>query len=318
MKKQAGTRTLSASFMADLKEGGILHGVLERVRNDETMMFAIRSGYANVYYRGGNLMKIVQDKEGYRFSFETNYKRDIALPAEHVADTQGTTEWIHALPNLKEAIDTHLSSNAKHEREFQQLVARENNYSAISNETEYFVVDIEFADSALGARFDMVALRWEARQRRSGTCKLAVIEMKYGDGSLDGGSGLQSHLDDIEQFLSRGNDSVKTFAAAVQEQFAQLRELGLVRFGPQGNELPVTVDCKGALEVILLLANHNPRSTKLRDVVQSLNVPPGIDLRFFVANFAGYGLHTDNLVPLSRFQEMLEAPGTPYPAGRSE
>jgi len=51
------------------------------------------------------------------------------------------------------------------EREFQQLVARENNKSSISNETEYFVSDIEVTVPRL-ASFDIVAIRWLASERK--------------------------------------------------------------------------------------------------------------------------------------------------------
>ena len=59
-------------------------------------------------------------------------------------------------------MDYHFSVKWKLEREFQQLVARENNRSAISNQTEYFITDIELADEQ--SRFDMLALKWRARR----------------------------------------------------------------------------------------------------------------------------------------------------------
>ena len=53
------------------------------------------------------------------------------------------------------------------EREFQQLVERENNRSSISGETEYFITDIELADSINGTRFDIssnkMACIWKKR-----------------------------------------------------------------------------------------------------------------------------------------------------------
>ena len=90
----------------------------------------------------------------------------------------------------------------KAEREFQQLIARENNCSTISNETEYFVTDIEFADSSVGARFDLLAVRWLASQRRNiSKCRPALIELKYGDGALGGSAGLIKHLEDVSRIL---------------------------------------------------------------------------------------------------------------------
>jgi hypothetical protein len=52
------------------------------------------------------------------------------------------------------------------EREFQQLVAWENNRSPVANETEYFITDIEFADSEQHARVDMLGVRWLSDERQ--------------------------------------------------------------------------------------------------------------------------------------------------------
>ena len=47
-------RKLSNSFMNDLMlADGRLYPILDRVRQDETLMLAIREDYINVYYRGG-------------------------------------------------------------------------------------------------------------------------------------------------------------------------------------------------------------------------------------------------------------------------
>ena len=54
-------RGLSKKFMNDLsKPEGTLYPILERVRKDHNLMFAIRDGYINIYYRGGNIIRITQ------------------------------------------------------------------------------------------------------------------------------------------------------------------------------------------------------------------------------------------------------------------
>ncbi|OHB78940.1 MAG: hypothetical protein A2Z25_21430 [Planctomycetes bacterium RBG_16_55_9] len=62
--------------------------------------------------------------------------------------------WIESFPCLKEIMDFYFSEHPKPEREFQQLIARENNDSTISNESEYFISDVEVADSDYVSRFD--------------------------------------------------------------------------------------------------------------------------------------------------------------------
>ena len=59
-----------------------------------------------------------------------------------------------------------------------------------------------------------------------------------------------------------------------------------------------------------MLANHNPRSAKLKTL---LNAPElgeysgsaHFDLRFFVSSFAGYGLHSQNMLTLDEFRNLL-------------
>lgn len=51
-------RALSTTFMNDLKSNGILHPLLERVKQDHTLMLSIRKDYINIYYRGGSILKV--------------------------------------------------------------------------------------------------------------------------------------------------------------------------------------------------------------------------------------------------------------------
>ncbi len=52
-------RKLSEQFMKDLVDSdGVLQPILTRVKKDSTLMLAIRENYINIYYRGGNILKI--------------------------------------------------------------------------------------------------------------------------------------------------------------------------------------------------------------------------------------------------------------------
>lgn len=67
-------RALSEQFMYDLKNpDGMLHPILERVKNDQTLMLAIRQDKINIYYRGGSLLRIEQLKYSYKTFFNPNY-----------------------------------------------------------------------------------------------------------------------------------------------------------------------------------------------------------------------------------------------------
>lgn len=219
--------------------------------------------------------------------------------------------WVEAFSQLKEIMDHYFSVKPKPEREFQQLVARENNVSIISNGTEYFISDIEFTDSGLGARFDMLAIRWLVSERRSGSnFRAALVEMKYGDGALEGGAGLLKHLQDIDCLISDSR-RYRGLLSTMEAQFNQLDELGLLSFNRSITGTKVKLNVNDKPEVIFILANHNPRSSKLETILKNPEIDTygrstRFDLRFYAASFAGYGLHADCMLTLPQFYKLLK------------
>jgi hypothetical protein len=265
-------RKLSDTFLHDL-QFGLLQPLLSRVKQDNTLMLAIRNDYINIYYRGGNIIR-VKSKNNSRYypTFDLQYNifnRDIpSLPVD-IASRNDVEMWIESLPRLKEIMDFYFSAHPKPEREFQQLVARENNDSTISNASEYFISDIEFADYEHGARFDMLAIRWLASQRKDGTkCKVALIEMKYEDNALGGNAGLLKHLQDINDFIANPV-SYENLLETMENQFNQLDQLGLLKFNKGKSNAKITLNPDDKPELIFILANHNPRSKKLKTVLEN-------------------------------------------------
>lgn len=308
-------RALSEQFMNDLKKpDGMLNPILERVKNDQTLMLAIREDYINIYYRGGNLLKVSQPQKGvYSTRFDPNYNLSkqpgLELP-KILHDCGDTKKWVDAFPLLKQTMDNFFSVHSKAEREFQQLVARENNGSTISNESEYFISDIEVSDSDIGARIDLLAICWPANFRKTGNkCKAAFIEMKYSDGALDNSSGVIKHLRDFDALITN-KSRYREFLQMMESQFNQLDELGLLKFNKGISNAKVKLNPDDRPEVIFILANHNPRRSKLKTILSD----PQIDeyarankfaLKFFVSSFAGYGLHTDCMLNLDEFRKLL-------------
>jgi hypothetical protein len=307
-------RTIPEPFLQDLLQpDGRLHPILDQVRKDQTLMLSIRENAVNIYYRGGNLVRVAGQKPGrYKADFDSKYNLSgQALPAlpANLQNQVETTEWTKAFPILKQVMDEYFSIHGKPEREFQQLLARENNHSTISNESEYFITDIEFADSDLRARFDLIGLRWDASRRGSGQCRPALFEMKYGDGALDGNAGLLKHLQDIDA-LVQDEARYARLLATMESQFYQLDRLGLLNFTRRQGGIQVSLASAEKPEVIFVLTNHNPRSTKLKTMLNAPDLDEyarsaHFDLRFFVSTFAGYGLHAQNMLTLDEFRQLL-------------
>ena len=306
-------RKLSAKFMGDLVDSdGVLHPILTRVKKDHTLMLAIRENFINIYYRGGNILKIMEHNKGsYQASFDDRYNKSGLLipdsPSE-INNQNDSRSWIDSFPSRKNIMDEYFSTYGKAEREFQQLIARENNNSTISNESEYFVSDIEVAEPY--ARFDIMAIRWLAAQRKNrSNCKAALIEMKYGDSALTGSAGLLKHLKDMEKLITN-KDGYSKLLETMESQFTQLDELGLLKFNKGTSNAKVKLNPDEIPEVIFVIANHNPRSPKLKTILRDPEIDKYaqsqlFDLKFYVASFAGYGLHAKCMFPLVEFLKLL-------------
>lgn len=316
-KKSENRRRLLPGFKSSLKEGGILHSLLERVKKDPTLCLEIRNNYINIYYRGGNLIE-VKEKEGFVAHFDTNYcsgaknevietlRKNSKLLVKDNVDT-----WINAIPSLKQAMDFWFGKHPKEEREFQQIVLRENNGLVIGSGTDYFIIDVEY-DNHSDARFDLVAVEWEskssARKLQKGyRPKLCFIEMKYGDGALSGKAGVIDHIDKFSSYVK--NAGLKNIKDEMLEAFRQKRKLGLIpALENNKNQVKIFSD---DVDFIFLFANHDSDSRKLKDILtqirekyQAINL--GFNLKFCFSNFMGYGLYKQNVYSLSEFMNKFE------------
>jgi len=133
--------------------------------------------------------------------------------------------------------------------------------------------------------------------------------MKYGDGALGGSAGLLKHLKDMEKLISN-KDSYAKLLETMESQFNQLDELGLLKFNKGSSNAKVKLNADEKPEVIFILANHNPRSPKLKTILSDPEFDQYaqselFDLRFYVASFSGYRLHTKCMQPLSKFRGLL-------------
>ena len=302
-------RKLTPKFMTDLLEG-VLFPILKRIKEDQTLMLAIRKDYINIYYRGGNLCKVSRDGDSYTAHFDAKYnKKPEDLPVRFpfiLSNCEQVSALVEAMPELKCRMDSFLSGHGKSEREFQQLVVRENNYSPIAGKTHYFIVDIEIAGILPGARYDMLAVRWLSHERnRPGTLVPALVEMKYGTDALVGAASLKKHMDDA--YALRANEAKwEKLLSGLEAQLNQLDELGLLTFNRSAQVKRLEIDKSAVPELIFLLAGHNPGSTKLTTVLKDIVIPKAesnsFDLLFFVSSFAGYGMYREAMLSLEQFK----------------
>ena len=235
-------RGLSPDFIKDLidKNSGWLKEILAYVKKDNTLDLEIRKNYIDIYYRGGKILEITErgkckknsekikyKDSKYTYEYDEKYLKNLAYSPGNALNTYiAVGEWNNYFPMMKQAMDFHFSTYAKEEREYQQLVVRENNYSSIANSTDYFIIDVEY-QFGNKFRFDLIAVEWPTTSRRSPKKpKLIIIEMKYGDGSLKNGSGIVKHCEDYNAFISIPQ-RVDDFKEEMHKVYQQKRDLDL-------------------------------------------------------------------------------------------
>jgi hypothetical protein len=239
----------------------------------------------------------------------------LSLPPRLVADIKDCRTWISVVPALKDTMDLWFGENPKDERALQQLVVWENNDSPWANGTDYFILDIEYdsrkgnSTKGEGGRFDLIALRWESSPaarslRGKEKPKLVVVEMKAGDGALKGTAGLQDHVRVLERFAGVSARR-QAFINEMIGVFNQKHKLGLIkRLSPRkgmkaGDDILKPNDVATDLDLMLLLAGHDPASKKLGNELRSLNTK--LSILVCTANFMGFGLYKENVHALPDF-----------------
>jgi hypothetical protein len=308
-------RILSARFIEDLKSG-FLAPILQRIQKDATLDLEIRDDSLNIYYRGGNLCFIRRDHDSvYEFIFNTDYTRNsdtagleksneiITKLPSRVADGSGVLVWVEAFPHIKLMMDVWLGIHGGAEKEFQQFLARENNLELQSS--DYFICDLEYANAKARARFDALAVHWPsiAHERKGGKDhRLAIVEMKYGDGALTGRAGIIKHIEDAN---SACGDPIRLEQIKADAIFCfnQKRDFGLMKIGRALESFGSTKP-----ELVFALAAHDPESSILARELAKVSESDyeHIDIKIAVGGFFGYGLFEQNVYSATDFKKAFQ------------
>ena len=291
-KGEARMRKLNDLFLSDLEEG-CLCSLLAEVQRDDSLCLELRGTYINLYYRGGNILRVDQEANFYKVFFDTNYFRctnKVDLPSQELCEREHVEAWLGVLPHLKHAMDQ--SGKLKVEREVQQNLLRVNNGRRLGKSTDYYVCDIEYAGKGRRGQFDLVAVQWPSNpteRKRAENRRLVLMELKYGDDALAGSSGVSSHIKDLNEFLS-DSDRVGDFKTDMVDIFNQKRRLELLNCD---KDLARFSDEKPLL--LLVFADHDPDKAKLGEVLDDLPDSPHAEVRIATAPLMGYGLFGEGM-----------------------
>lgn len=286
-------RKISRKFMDCLLDGD-LSNLRLYVKEDDTLDLELRGKEITVYYRGGAILSIEEENdETYTWKpLDAEYKKGKApMPTACVRDFE------NYIPQAKHVIDRYICGPKNHlgEKEIQQLVVKENNYSPNSNDTDFFIVDMEYQDSV--GRFDLVALKWESSTsaRKSDNVSIAIIEVKQGINTLrttESNPGLRQHQNDFEEFCTHPT-ATKSFMHDMLTVFKQKCELKLIKANSKIKNITekTPLHLVGDLEFYCLLANYKPASKQLKNELAEMD-----ECKFFTSSYMGYGLYANNII----------------------
>lgn len=280
-------RKIKQAFLDELLTGR-LNTILKYVREDDTLNLELRGKKITIYYRGGSILSIYQDT----YSFE-------GLAKEYHQDNTfiipSLDNFDYYIQKAKHAIDVYITTKINHlgEKDIQQQIARENNYSPNSLDTDYFIIDTEYQD--LG-RFDIVALRWDSTSSARKLFKtfiptITIFEVKQGYNSISNKSGIEKHINDFNEFISKSD--IDSFKMDMINVFNQKRSLGLIKGMDKYKEVNVV---NPEIEFIFLLVNYKHDSTQLKKALQNIE-----DCKFIYSNPMGYGLFARNIISKDEF-----------------
>ncbi|MBO7477751.1 MAG: hypothetical protein J6U04_07460 [Salinivirgaceae bacterium] len=294
-------RQLTKTLFDELKSG-TLRPLLVYVQNDDTLDMEFRGNALTLYYRGGAILKVIEKSkdcyvwEGLVDEYYLGNKLEKYI-VENYEDY---------LPKAKHLIDNHICTNDKNhlgEREIQQLVVKENNYSQNSNDTDYFIVDMEYEEGK--KRFDLIVLRWDSNTvtRKKNEVSLAIIEVKQGIKSITSSyasPGLRKHQEDFKSFIEKKKkakrNGIDVFCKDMLQIFKQKCELGLIKANNKIKKITQDFELQlktHEIDFICLLANFKDKSRAIDIELIGMD-----ECKFIKSSYMGYGLYASNIFTL--------------------
>ena len=304
-------RQLTKTLFTELKdEKGKFHSLLEYVQNDDTLDMEFRGNSFELYYRGGAILAVEENPAG-----SYNWKgitEEYLLEGKdrYVQKHKDAEQFDEYIPEAKHIIDRYICIGPKNhlgEKEIQQLVVKENNYSPNSNDTDYFIVDMEYEEALTEerkVRFDLIALRWDSNSeaRQKDKISLAIIEVKQGYQSVTSSTsspGLRNHQENFKAYIQKktSEKSLVDFCDDMLMIFKQKCELKLIRANEKMKK--ITRDSNlhlktPEIDFICLLANFKDKSRALE--IEFIGMD---ECKFIWSSHMGYGLFANQIFSIT-------------------
>ena len=277
------------------------------ILSDDTLCPLLRKERIDIYYRGFKAFSITKDGIGRN---PDEFENEL-----YVYDVPGIInkeEFMKYLPYMKQNIDLWMGAGNKspYEKEFKQMIMRENNSKTAGNQSDYFIVDMEHQYEKNGAVADLAGLIMERGKRRNPVFRMSMIAVKYMDSAIAGRGGIYSRIADYVRLL---NDPLllNDIRHDMSEMFYQSKKLGLLP-GIRNSYDRIDISDERT-ELLIALVSRNANNGKntgqvetesLKAVLQkALNEYGDVLDDVYIAGTSeiGFGLYTDRKMRLKDF-----------------
>jgi len=256
-------------FYNSLTKGELMCAMQCVAEDKKNLSLQIRKDYLNIYYRGGNILKINGVNS---FFFNENYfgkeNPNRKGEKEKLVDIFRSKNYKVFFDNAKSIMDKWLDNFPKPEREEQHKLIVENSDEQIAS--DFVIIDIEFEVSTEAEykskrficnkkgqefrkkpRFDIIAIRKKDNM-------LCVIELKKGTKALKNNSGIDDHLEDFD--TSIGNNP-QPFIEEITILLKQKQTMGLL-----DRKLKISNNCKKPLFMFAYSYNSEDELNQYKDI----------------------------------------------------
>lgn len=168
---------IDQTFAEQFKNSRFYKDIYDKHRDE--IILGVRNGYINLYYNCDSIAKI-----------EVKKPTQCLISKYYTGDKEKLSE--DEIVVLFERIKKQSDKREKKEKQAQQQLFLNNNCNPHS---EWFCIDVEYTKPHQNWRFDIIAISKDAPFR------IALIELKYGIGALQGKSGIRKHVRDYYAFF---------------------------------------------------------------------------------------------------------------------
>lgn len=183
----------------------------ELIRSDNELVFSVRKDEIHIYYLGGRILKIAKSHKKIRFAFDWKYAKR-AKGSDELNEYGDIIKKLNDNPfdvdlwvanfNILKCCMRHYRENIFHndERQLQQILELENrdfNGEVVVIDNEYGVREVRSRSSKL-CKVDLVTL-----YRDNGKYKICLVELKCGEGAIEGEAGIDKHISDFETLINK-------------------------------------------------------------------------------------------------------------------